>query len=74
MYLGVQCQTCGIRFLSTAIDRYNEHLDWHFRRNRREKEEMKVAKFRRWYYDVVVSVECDRLTLLKTESRANLFI
>jgi hypothetical protein len=37
------------------MDQYQEHLDWHFRQNRNEKEGMKVAKYRQWYYDVVVS-------------------
>jgi len=56
VYLGIQCPSCGVRFSTEAMDKYTEHLDWHFRKNRREKEEMRVAKFRRWYYDVVVSL------------------
>ena len=36
-------------------EKYREHLDWHFRQNRRERDEMKVAKYRQWYYGVNVS-------------------
>jgi len=54
LYTGIGCSSCGLRFQSEAVDKYTEHLDWHFRQNRREKEEMKVAKCRQWYYDMVV--------------------
>lgn len=42
--------------MTTDTEKYREHLDWHFKQNKREKEEMKVAKFRRWYYSILVSV------------------
>jgi len=54
LYVGVGCSSCGLRFNSEAVDKYTDHLDWHFRQNRREKEETKVAKNRQWYYDIVV--------------------
>ena len=54
LYTGIGCSSCGLRFKSDAVDKYTEHLDWHFRQNRREKEEIKVAKYRQWYYDIVV--------------------
>jgi len=54
LYTGVGCSSCGLRFNSEAVDKYTEHLDWHFRQNQREKDEMKVAKCRQWYYDMVV--------------------
>ena len=56
LYIGIQCSSCGIRFTTDCIEKYNEHLDWHFRQNRHEMEEIKVAKFRRLFYDVVVGL------------------
>ena len=50
LYAGIQCSSCGSRFTPDRVDKYREHLDWHFRQNKREKQEIKVAKFRRWYY------------------------
>jgi hypothetical protein len=32
-------------------EKYQEHLDWHFRLNKKDKDEMKIAKFRKWYFD-----------------------
>jgi len=40
--------------MAADTEQYREHLDWHFRQNRKEKEEIKVAKFRRWYYAAAV--------------------
>ena len=56
IYSGIQCSSCGLRFAPDQVDRYREHLDWHFRQNRREKDGVKVAKYRRWYYSLGVSV------------------
>lgn len=44
--------------MTADMEQYREHLDWHFRQNRREKDEMKVSKFRQWYYHLTVSTEC----------------
>jgi len=32
--------------------RYCQHLDWHFRYNRRQKATAKKALSRKWYYDL----------------------
>lgn len=32
--------------------KYSQHLDWHFRQNRRERDSARRAHSRRWYYDV----------------------
>ena len=58
LYTGIQCSSCGVRFMAADTEQYREHLDWHFRQNRKEKEEIKVAKFRRWYYAAAVSHCC----------------
>jgi len=56
LYSGHQCATCGNRFnqadlsSGTSNSRYRKHLDWHFRQNRREKDEINKAHSRSWYY------------------------
>lgn len=32
--------------------KYSQHLDWHFRQNRRDKDSTRTAQSRRYYYDV----------------------
>ena len=51
LYSGIQCASCGSRFLPDKTVEYSNHLDWHFRQNRREKEGTRRAQSRRWYYD-----------------------
>lgn len=48
LYEGTQCSSCGLRFPGEAAKIYGEHLDWHFRKNRREKDSRRVAH-RTWY-------------------------
>lgn len=56
LYSGVQCATCGNRFNQTDTQtaaggsRYSKHLDWHFRQNKKEKDEVNKAHSRAWYY------------------------
>ncbi|KAL3864346.1 hypothetical protein ACJMK2_006037 [Sinanodonta woodiana] len=49
LYSGIQCSSCGLRFTLDDTDKYREHLDWHFRQNKREKEEYKVKRSRNWF-------------------------
>jgi len=43
-----KCPNCGLRFPKN--DGLDEHLDWHFQKNRKEKEkEGKVLKSRNWF-------------------------
>ncbi|XP_015776112.1 PREDICTED: pre-mRNA cleavage complex 2 protein Pcf11-like, partial [Acropora digitifera] len=51
LYDGTQCSSCGLRFPGEAANIYREHLDWHFRKNRREKDNRRVAH-RQWYFVV----------------------
>ncbi|XP_001641783.2 pre-mRNA cleavage complex 2 protein Pcf11 [Nematostella vectensis] len=51
LYEGTQCSSCGLRFPGEEAAMYREHLDWHFRRNRREKDGRRVAH-RQWYIPV----------------------
>ncbi|XP_028136602.1 pre-mRNA cleavage complex 2 protein Pcf11 isoform X2 [Diabrotica virgifera virgifera] len=52
LYSGMQCSTCGMRFSPEASMLYSQHLDWHFRQNRRGKRNSRVATSRRWYYSL----------------------
>ena len=56
LYTGKQCASCSLRFRDS--DKYSQHLDWHFRQNRRAKErsDRKTDSSRahlpsrQWYY------------------------
>ncbi|KAL3880688.1 hypothetical protein ACJMK2_032908 [Sinanodonta woodiana] len=50
LYSGIQCSSCGTRFTLDDTDKYREHLDWHFRQNKRDKEEYKVIRCQKWFY------------------------
>lgn len=49
LYSGMPCTACGLRFLQSQTNRYADHLDFHYRQNRKEKEGS-VATNRSWYY------------------------
>ncbi|KAL5012400.1 hypothetical protein ScPMuIL_010951 [Solemya velum] len=73
LYTGIQCQTCGMRFAMTNTDKYREHLDWHFRQNRREKDELKITRFRRWYYEIDEWVQFEEVQDEEEKARSNFF-
>lgn len=52
LYSGMQCSSCGVRFPPEQTGKYSQHLDWHFRQNRRGKDAVRVAQSRRWCYEV----------------------
>lgn len=56
IYSGSQCATCGMRFKEIQSEQYSRHLDWHFRRNRREKDGAKKPFSRRWFYEIKVTL------------------
>ena len=47
----LQCKNCGLRYSPTDMIEYSQHLDWHFRMKRREKENAKKAQSRNWYFE-----------------------
>lgn len=51
-YSGMQCSSCGVRFPPESSVQYSQHLDWHFRQNRRGRNSARKALCRKWYYDV----------------------
>lgn len=52
LFSGMQCSSCGVRFPPEQTMKYSQHLDWHFRQNRRDRDSARRAHSRRWYYDV----------------------
>lgn len=51
-YAGMQCSSCGMRFAQENSSLYSQHLDWHFRQNRKGKKNIRKASSRRWYYSI----------------------
>lgn len=49
IYSGIQCSSCGIRFPLEQTIKYSQHLDWHFRENRRERDSVRRAPARKLY-------------------------
>ncbi|KAK9765411.1 mRNA 3' end processing factor [Basidiobolus ranarum] len=49
--LALQCTTCGFRYQKNEAGRIkmDQHLDWHFRQNRRLKEKAKKIQSRTWF-------------------------
>lgn len=54
LYTGIQCYSCGMRFTASQTDVYADHLDWHYRQNRSEKDVSRKVTHRRWYYTLTV--------------------
>ncbi|KAJ8944028.1 hypothetical protein NQ318_021744 [Aromia moschata] len=52
LYAGMQCSSCGMRFSPEASMQYSQHLDWHFRQNRKGKRNIRIATSRKWYYSL----------------------
>nr|XP_022903618.1 uncharacterized protein LOC111415946 isoform X2 [Onthophagus taurus] len=52
LYSGMPCSTCGMRFPPEQSMQYSQHLDWHFRQNRKGKKNIRKAASRRWYYSL----------------------
>lgn len=52
--------------------RYTQHLDWHFRHNRREKANARKALSRKWYYDLSDWIQFEEVEDL--EERGTTFI
>lgn len=52
LFSGMQCSSCGVRFPPEQTIKYSQHLDWHFRQNRRDRDSTRKAHSRKWYYEV----------------------
>lgn len=61
LFAGMQCASCGVRFPADQTVRYSQHLDWHFRQNRRDRELSRRAQSRGWYYKVADWVQYEEI-------------
>lgn len=53
LYSGMQCSSCGVRFPPEHTMKYSrQHLDWHYRQNKKKKHSVRKANSRKWFYDV----------------------
>ncbi|XP_063537614.1 pre-mRNA cleavage complex 2 protein Pcf11 [Cydia strobilella] len=70
LYGGMQCSGCGARFPPEHTVRYSQHLDWHFRQNRRERDSARRAHSRHWHYDLADWVQYEELEDLEEREKS----
>lgn len=73
LYTGIQCYSCGMRFTSSQTDIYADHLDWHYRQNRSEKDISKKVTHRRWYYSLTDWIEFEEIADLEERAKSQFF-
>lgn len=61
IYSGMQCSSCGLRFPLEQTMKYSQHLDWHYRQNRRERDSARKAHSRKWYYEVADWIQYEEI-------------
>ncbi|GBP76226.1 Pre-mRNA cleavage complex 2 protein Pcf11 [Eumeta japonica] len=69
LYGGMQCSGCGTRFPPEHTVRYSQHLDWHFRQNRRERDSARRAHSRHWHYDLSDWVQYEEIEDLEEREK-----
>ncbi|XP_013195620.2 uncharacterized protein LOC106138874 isoform X2 [Amyelois transitella] len=70
LYGGMQCSGCGARFPPEHTVRYSQHLDWHFRQNRRERDSARRAHSRHWHYDLSDWVQYEEVEDLEEREKS----
>ena len=50
-----RCPNCGLRFDDLKGEKYQRHLDWHFKENQRAQDSSRGVS-RQWYFAVEVGV------------------
>lgn len=73
LYTGIQCYSCGMRFTASQTDLYADHLDWHYRQNRSEKDVSKKVTHRRWYYSLMDWIEFEEIADLEERAKSQFF-
>ncbi|XP_056140706.1 pre-mRNA cleavage complex 2 protein Pcf11 [Lampris incognitus] len=73
LYTGIQCYSCGMRFTSSQTDIYADHLDWHYRQNRSEKDVSRKITHRRWYYTLTDWIEFEEIADLEERAKSQFF-
>lgn len=61
LFSGSQCSCCGVRFPLEQTIKYSQHLDWHYRQNRRERDSARRAQTRKWYYSVADWIQYEEI-------------
>ncbi|XP_037041667.1 uncharacterized protein LOC119078281 [Bradysia coprophila] len=69
LFSGMQCSSCGVRFPPEQTVKYSQHLDWHFRQNRRDRDSTRRAHSRRWYYNVEDWIQYEEIEDLDERER-----
>ncbi|KAK3523920.1 hypothetical protein QTP70_016723 [Hemibagrus guttatus] len=73
LYTGIQCYSCGMRFTASQTDIYADHLDWHYRQNRSEKDISRKITHRRWYYSLTDWIEFEEIADLEERAKSQFF-
>ncbi|XP_060681979.1 pre-mRNA cleavage complex 2 protein Pcf11 isoform X3 [Hemiscyllium ocellatum] len=73
LYTGIQCYSCGMRFTASQTDVYADHLDWHYRMNRMEKDITKKVTYRKWYYSLTDWIEFEEIADLEERAKSQFF-
>ncbi|NXF65663.1 PCF11 protein, partial [Ciccaba nigrolineata] len=73
LYTGIQCYSCGMRFTTSQTDVYADHLDWHYRQNRTEKDVSRKITHRRWYYSLTDWIEFEEIADLEERAKSHFF-
>nr|XP_042125119.1 pre-mRNA cleavage complex 2 protein Pcf11-like [Peromyscus maniculatus bairdii] len=73
LYTGVQCSSCGTRFPTSQRDVYADHLDWHYRQNRTEKDVSRKITHRHWYYSLTDWIEFEEIDDLEERGKSHFF-
>uniref|UniRef100_K7F5E1 Pre-mRNA cleavage complex 2 protein Pcf11 n=1 Tax=Pelodiscus sinensis TaxID=13735 RepID=K7F5E1_PELSI len=73
LYTGIQCYSCGMRFTTSQTDVYADHLDWHYRQNRTEKDISRKITHRRWYYSLTDWIEFEEIADLEERAKSQFF-
>lgn len=74
LYSGIQCNSCGVRFPPEQTLKYSQHLDWHFRQNRRDRDSTRTVMSRRYYYDVNDWVQFEEIEDLEERGQSTAWI
>lgn len=70
LFSGSQCSCCGVRFPLEQTIKYSQHLDWHYRQNRRERDSARRAQSRKWYYSVADWIQFEEIENLDERDKS----
>ncbi|KAM7300430.1 pre-mRNA cleavage complex 2 protein Pcf11 isoform X4 [Ixodes scapularis] len=70
LHVGTQCASCGLRFTDEKCEKYRQHLDWHFRANRRDKDGARKAFSRKWFYEMEDWIQFEEIEDLEERARS----